>query len=230
MPGSAVGNRKAVVPLIVIALVAISVAGLRVTKSMERSRADQKALAAVSGQREEAPGTRESLQGSGSVSIKPTKLILVAHRDPFEHPSLFQNEQWPSERPSASGPRDLAGVFSSLPLPQLSALGPRIGPGSITAAAGTGSQGGAQVQPGNGGAVETPGATDPGYSLASIVTGTTPLAIITDSSGRKFFASEGETIGEGFVVESIHSRSVVLSKDGVRINLWLDSDKNRRED
>jgi hypothetical protein len=225
MPGSTVGNRKAVVPLIVIALGAICVAGLRVTKSIERSRADQNA-AAASAQQEASQETGESRKEAGSVSIEPANLVLVARRDPFEHPSLFQNTQWPSERPSASGLGDLAGIFSSSPMSQLGPLMPQIGPGSITTDAGTGTKNSTQVGPGSGEAGEAAGPADPGYSLVSIVSGTTPLAIITDSTGRKFFASEGETLGAGFVLESIHSRSVVLCKDGVRISLWLDSDKN----
>jgi hypothetical protein len=215
-------NRSMTVPLILVALAAVGIAGFRVMKAAERNRMAAQGASTQAAQAAEASCAAQTSSAEGVSALQSERLgiVLVANRDPFSHGSLFTGslDEFGGGAPSASG--DLDSGLGGTPFGQLEPFAPLVGPSSGTGLKeqATGADGA-----GSAGSAGPPEQPDPGFALASIIAGERPLAIITDSGGNKFFASEGEAVGRAYKVESIHSRSVVLASSKGRISLWLDA-------
>lgn len=226
MFGKLGGNRKLVVPLILAAVAAIAVAGLRTTKSVERNRtALDSAQPAPAGQQEAETGMHPGLLETGGSDGPPIDFVHVADRDPFSHWSLFSAGGGPGvPGPGGADFDDFESLVGASPFARLTPFAPLIGPGSDAGFDGM-ENGGEQA--GSAGPQGNRKPPDPGFALASIIGGEKPLAIITDSSGAKFFASAGDAVSDGYSVEAIHSRSVVLGNGDLRISLWLGAASGR---
>lgn len=227
MLGNISGNRQLIVPLIVVAVAAIGIAGFRVVKSAERSgEAAQRSQAAAEAQQPEQAGRAAGVQGAILGDEAAGDFVLVSHRDPFSHFSLFAGPGPDYAGPGGEGLDGLGDFLSESPFARLIPFAPEVGSGPAADGGPTGDE---TESPGPPDASRRPGG-DPGFCLASIIGGLRPLAIITDSAGGKFFVSQGETLSQDYVVESIHSRSVVLRKGDVRVSLWLNATSNELGD
>lgn len=212
-------DKKQLPVLIALSAIMLLSVGYSVTRSLKITQKTPVEIAQV-----ETTTTRVASEQPGTPTAIEYGFIGNPPRDPFSpqlegassaNPnSIVMNNQTASQPAGAQGRRNGSSSGGSFPLPPMGIPGL---PGPFNAE-------GPSV-------MQTFGASEPeqpAFTATGVVRGPTSVAILRGEDGNRYFAQEGQNVGEGYVVKSISPGGVVLSSNNRRIILKLGGDQDAK--
>lgn len=128
--------------------------------------------------------------------------------------SIVMNKQTASQPAGHQGRRNGSSARGNFPLPPMGI--PNLpGPFNVEGPSGIPTFGSMEPE-------------QPTFTATGVVRGPTSVAILRGEDGNRYFAQEGQNIGEGYVVKSISPGGVVLSSNNRRIILKLGGDQDAK--
>ncbi len=207
-------NKKQMIAIVALAAIMVVVVVFQVLRSSPKTGAappDETSVTAADTQQQVAMAV--PMEPSGPETGQVTRFVGNPPRDPFE-PQLMGASSAASGGiivPPAnnSGKLPRGGMQGPLPPAPLPGFGPlKIeGPGGQAAA-------GQQEKP--------------PYIATGMVRGHYDVAILHSEDGGRYFAKEGQSVGNGYVVKSISPSGVVLKSKDRRIVLKLGGEQDAR--
>jgi len=186
------------------------------TPPQEPAQKEGEQPAAGTGQSEQPSGSEPPSSNHGSQPINTSNLAVLPVRDPFTPElSLIKN---PDQSPPAgsnrivisnAAPRTISGS-----LPPLSPMG---------------------MSPGNGVHLEStepdvkPEPPTPDWQVMGVVQGPNTLAIVKDRDGNRRFVRQGESLGNGFRVESVRRGEIIVRGHGQKHTLKVGGNQEEQE-
>lgn len=186
------------------------------TPTQESAQKEGEQPTAGTGQSEQPSGSEPPASSSGSQPINRANLAVLPVRDPFTpERSLIKN---PDQSPPAGSSRivvpDAAPRTISGSLPPLPPMG---------------------MSPDSGMRLEAtepdvkPEPPTPDWQVMGVVQGPNTLAIVKDSEGNRRFVRQGESLGNGFRVESVRRGEIIVRGHGQKHTLKVGSNQEEQE-
>lgn len=212
-------DKKQLPVLIALSAIMLLSVGYSVTRSLKITKKTPVEIAQV----ETSATTRVAAQQPGAPTALDYGFIGNPPRDPFRpqlegassaNPgSIVMNSQAAPPSGGTNGRRN-GSAGGSFPLPPMGI--PNLpGPLSVEGPGGIPTFG--QNEP-----------EKPAFTATGVVRGPTSVAILRGEDGNRYFAQEGQNVGEGYVVKSISPGGVVLSSNNRRIILKLGGDQDAK--